>query len=623
MHFSTAPATSIFTQPASAGIVHSTAEVGKEVQPNLCSVLPRPPMLSPLIFAISSLETPSSLPLPTALPCTALPLPLSPLPKKTPANAAVQLETLRKRLYTLEEEKYELETFVESLQTRTRLEQVHLQGIKCNSQASRLDISIIAEKNRFYKMGRETIAYERVNRQREAFAEALVDFRIAELVETGMEIEMLEEVIVEAIRKASEDELSVWASIISAVVGPLAPENYVSAINMSLEARKELRSVRKIARFWKRSAQQQGSPTDVVTPSASTLSQVKEPLSLDRQKAMEQLQSQKKGVSNIDNTRTRMSTALPYLLPSSESRTNLPPLASQTFRGELFAVHPHNSLFSSSSPKHLRLEPQRLGLEITRTISMKVRSSSDCGIYSLTQKQQERPSASVLQPIENGRPYSGIEHTPDNPSVEPAAEASTGLQVSLLQAERALHSFERICNTFSSSNFSSLNATGEQETDVLEAASQDVNDVTLINPSTSTSNTNTSLAVQSGAEIAAGAADKLDERKPGAKEERNILKADEDATVSTPPKTSIPILRSLSRQFSFTSPSNNLSPPHRLSARKVSPRLLSPSPSRGCSAAPDNSPLTSRASPTMRFKPVAPLHIVKKNKSRPLKPFRV
>ncbi|GAW00172.1 hypothetical protein LENED_001672 [Lentinula edodes] len=51
-----------------------------------------------------------------------------------------------------------------------------------------------------------------------------------------------EESAVEAIREASSNDGGIWSKIVSLVIGPRAPDNYINTINMTLQARQELRS---------------------------------------------------------------------------------------------------------------------------------------------------------------------------------------------------------------------------------------------------------------------------------------------------------------------------------------------------------------------------------------------
>ncbi|KAK7061114.1 hypothetical protein VNI00_000850 [Paramarasmius palmivorus] len=565
MHFSNAQGDLASSNSASA--IPTTIEA--QVQPDL---LPHPPALSPLAFIPSpaqvlnpSISVSSPSPVHVSSPTSA---------KQTPTGVALRFGTLKERLSVLEEERNELERVVEHLQDKIRKERDH------SSSTSRQNTP--SERTR-------TEAYEHVKRHRDAFAKALEELGLANTVDS----EMSEEAIIDAILKASEDESNAWTTILSAVVGPLAPENYVSAINITLEARKELRSVNKVAKFWKRSAQRNDGSVDLVTPSASTLSQIKEPLSPERQQAMERLRSERKSGIWVDGgstARARMSTALPYLLPSAESGANLAPLASQTFREQLRAAHS------------------------TAVYFLVLRQNTFDAILPII---RNRP---ILHILCQYRPYSGIEQLDNVPGATSGSQAATSPQVSLLQAEQALHSFERICSSFPSSNFSSLNAISE------EAPTSDDGMEPGRDGKTSTISTNASSASQPNNEVVVAVeVDRSEHCKPGVHSSTKENACEASDAVPTSPRTSIPVLRSLSRRLSITSPPKALPPPGSSTHKKPRSalKLTSPPPSRARS---DSSPLAPKTSPSSRFKPVAPLRIIKKNKaSLPQvgRPFRV
>ncbi|KAJ7594502.1 hypothetical protein C8J56DRAFT_1122408, partial [Mycena floridula] len=83
-----------------------------------------------------------------------------------------------------------------------------------------------------------------------------------------------EEALVESVRAAALDPQSGWSRILPAVIGPRTQQEYISSINSLLKARKETREVRKATRFWKRLAKQQKENSDIITPSASNISDV-------------------------------------------------------------------------------------------------------------------------------------------------------------------------------------------------------------------------------------------------------------------------------------------------------------------------------------------------------------
>ncbi|KIK69138.1 hypothetical protein GYMLUDRAFT_53621 [Collybiopsis luxurians FD-317 M1] len=100
--------------------------------------------------------------------------------------------------------------------------------------------------------------------------------------------------IVDAIGEAAEVSHSPWSTLIPAVIGERTQDQYMSALSITLKARSDLRQAKNLARFWKTTAKQEGDHADIITPSGSTLSDVQEVLSAERQKAVDALWSKLK-----------------------------------------------------------------------------------------------------------------------------------------------------------------------------------------------------------------------------------------------------------------------------------------------------------------------------------------
>ncbi|KAJ4488712.1 hypothetical protein C8J55DRAFT_382590, partial [Lentinula edodes] len=98
-----------------------------------------------------------------------------------------------------------------------------------------------------------------------------------------------EESAVEAIREASSNDGGIWSKIVSLVIGPRAPDNYINTINMTLQARQELRYWRKVSNFWKKTARENNTNTGAPTPSTSNVSEIREILSDERKRAVQEL----------------------------------------------------------------------------------------------------------------------------------------------------------------------------------------------------------------------------------------------------------------------------------------------------------------------------------------------
>lgn len=184
--------------------------------------------------------------------------------------------------------------------------------------------------------------------------------------------------LVDSIKEAAAKPDSPWASLISAVIGPRAPEQYVSALNLTLSVRKELRQCRKVVKFWKQLAQQDYGNADAITPSNSDISSIHELLPPQRQAAVNALLAKYPQSARLLNNGTEQKAdPLPlsldtvdeilttYVVPNATTSTFpsvydstptvhstyiLPPLASVSFKRELAASFSFNKHFSKQSP---------------------------------------------------------------------------------------------------------------------------------------------------------------------------------------------------------------------------------------------------------------------------------
>ncbi|THU96786.1 hypothetical protein K435DRAFT_614393, partial [Dendrothele bispora CBS 962.96] len=98
-----------------------------------------------------------------------------------------------------------------------------------------------------------------------------------------------EETIVDMIQEAADDPRNTWSRIISGVIGPRTSKEYISAVSAIIRHRWESRGLRKARYFWKKAAKKNPNNVDLVTPSASDLSEFVEVLSPERQRAVEEL----------------------------------------------------------------------------------------------------------------------------------------------------------------------------------------------------------------------------------------------------------------------------------------------------------------------------------------------
>ncbi|KAK1227196.1 hypothetical protein PQX77_009830 [Marasmius sp. AFHP31] len=390
-----------------------------------------------------------------------------------PAGVVHKLAMAKRRVSQLEGQKDALEAYMKDIETAAAAQEERLEGVKLDLQNART--SCTAEKQRL----RELESDSQREAQRRKFASALLELGTAHSNEIATFLDASEEEIIGAIRKAAEREGNVWCAILSEVTGPLSPDNYISAINIALDTRKELQSVRKVARFWKRTA----NVPDNVTPSASNLSDIQEPLSSERRRAVENLQ-RRRGSASVNfsapatlpssmSVASQNTTALPYLSSvhsiSTRRHDSLAPLASQVFKDEFMNAHASSNLFSSSSSKKLRSKPDPT--DKNKQSDIKVLSQRSFA----TERDVHPPHAVATSLSPPALPNLQLPSPITNVLWSEPKDAEN----TFLQAERALHSFERICNSFPSSNFGSLHAISEETPE--SSATQNVCDTTLVN----------------------------------------------------------------------------------------------------------------------------------------------
>ncbi|KAF5321558.1 hypothetical protein D9619_001466 [Psilocybe cf. subviscida] len=112
------------------------------------------------------------------------------------------------------------------------------------------------------------------------FIRTLVDLKLDNPVKRAalsvMNGEDFEEALVNAVQAACQNKSSAWSRIVPAITGPRSPENYMSVLNLTLRARKDLRQQTKKSDFWKTKARMFPENADLVTPSSSVLSDLRD-----------------------------------------------------------------------------------------------------------------------------------------------------------------------------------------------------------------------------------------------------------------------------------------------------------------------------------------------------------
>ncbi|KAG1771710.1 hypothetical protein EDD22DRAFT_965973 [Suillus occidentalis] len=101
-------------------------------------------------------------------------------------------------------------------------------------------------------------------------------------------------ILVDAIDDAIHDPEALLSSLKPEVIGHPVLGQYQSALHMTLSVRRKVRAQKKVSKFWKRLAQEDDRYADIVTPSSSNISSVREPLTPTRQHAVDSLIARRK-----------------------------------------------------------------------------------------------------------------------------------------------------------------------------------------------------------------------------------------------------------------------------------------------------------------------------------------
>ncbi|KAF9219623.1 hypothetical protein BS17DRAFT_386905 [Gyrodon lividus] len=138
-----------------------------------------------------------------------------------------------------------------------------------------------------------------------------------------------DDILVDAIRDASNDDSTLLARLKPIIVNGRTPEHYLSALNMTLSIRKQLKSQKKKSKFWKKLAQEEGGHANIITPSPSDISSIREDLTPERQGALNALIARRRAERYSEYTEgdvfggMRRESSLDVLASSLASRPRL------------------------------------------------------------------------------------------------------------------------------------------------------------------------------------------------------------------------------------------------------------------------------------------------------------
>jgi len=386
------------------------------------------PTPTPASTPATNVQAPS----PTPVPVTAISSATSPrvdvvsslLPITQPAQ---RLAAVRQRILTLEAEVADLKDAKAVLILDAEIRQEELTVFKSDYYAERSKANTRRRQAKDDEEKRN--ALERKVVQLERFIGFMIDLGLHEPVlararralQAG---EDADEALVDSIKEAAAKPGSPWSKIIPAVTGPRSSDEYLSAINMTLKTRRDLKESQKIAKFWKTTAQEDGAHANTITPSSSNLSSIHEVLTEERQTAvddlLEKLRNGDRPVRRrtavpklreavptpseaiIPSTEQTRISLTPEIIPSPSESTStirdstctirpyvptLAPLASQTFKEELVASHSSERF---SVTKQLRPILGNVDMNRQHNIALPIPSSDSLSSH------RSKPSAKAL-----------------------------------------------------------------------------------------------------------------------------------------------------------------------------------------------------------------------------------
>ena len=148
--------------------------------------------------------------------------------------------------------------------------------------------------------------------------------RICQVIQSGNGAP--DDILVDAIKNASNDDSTLLARLKPIVTDERTPEHYQSALNLTLSIRKQLKSQKKMSKFWKKLAQEDDRHASTITPSPSDISSIRQELSPERQNALDALIARRRAARYSENTEgdvfggQRRESALETLVSSLASR---------------------------------------------------------------------------------------------------------------------------------------------------------------------------------------------------------------------------------------------------------------------------------------------------------------
>ncbi|KAF8828685.1 hypothetical protein HHX47_DHR3000223 [Lentinula edodes] len=215
-----------------------------------------------------------------------------PLLAESSENPSVAIFYVEQCISQLQKENAQLQVTREHIKTQLELKSTELYSYKTriaslNHSLSKLNLVIEAFEQELVSLGTSIDSID------QSFVLLLdiavcgpVFHRTRSAISSGF---VFMDAIVDAIREAAEVPHSPWSALIPPVIGARSQDHYASALSITLRTRSDVRRIKNLARYWKSSAQEDEKHKDVITPSGSTLSEVQEVFTTERQKAVDAL----------------------------------------------------------------------------------------------------------------------------------------------------------------------------------------------------------------------------------------------------------------------------------------------------------------------------------------------
>lgn len=292
----------------------------------------------------------------------------------TPPDSGIAI--LKARVADLEAENSELQAKIVSLTLEVQIREEELSKFRSEYYTD-LSETIVCRR----EATRETLDQKLARTQR--FISSIVEAGLHDpvpseawrAVKAG---QSTDDALVNSIKKAASRPGTSWSTIIPPITGPRSPEHYLSAINLTLKTRQELKKATQVSLFWQKTAKTDPAHRNTRTPSPSTrsdLSMQNMPRNEERKTAVDDLLAKLKSDVPISKDQ---SSVLPKALsrvpteiisvPTSSSRICLPTFVSVSVDKSVTSTNSTSPdvIQSPSSVTILRRSLATTGQESTR-----------------------------------------------------------------------------------------------------------------------------------------------------------------------------------------------------------------------------------------------------------------